>query len=163
MYLSWYNIFVRLRERGKHEMKRYIIKNKLSKHKVKEIKAFAIVTGACLAIAVFISVGSVATGIAVGYRGLPKEQVEKLCEEEGIAPSLVYATRYAGQVINDKKLIHELGEYAAKADTDEEMDVQDALVKILGCKKATAEYIVRTSDMMQVAEDYENNTSEEME
>ena len=59
-------------------------------------------------------------------------------------------------------MIHELGEYAAKADTDEEIDVQDALVKILGCKKATAEYIVRTSDMMQAAEDYENNNSEEI-
>ena len=143
-------------------MKRYIIKNKLSKSKVKEIKTFAIVTGVCLAIAVFISVGSVATGTAVGYRGLPREQVERLCEKEGVAPSLVYATRQAGQVINDKKLIHELGEYAAKADTDEEMDVQDDLVKILGCKKATAEYIVRTSDMMQAAEDYENNNSEEI-
>ena len=136
------------------------IENILSKSKVKAIKTFAVVTGACLAVAVVILTGKVETGTAADYKGLPREQVERLCEKEGIASSLVYATRYAGQIIDETEFIHELGEYATKADTDEEVDVQDALVDILGCNEETAEYIVQTSDKMQATED---NNIEDME
>lgn len=65
------------------------IENTLSKSKIKEIKAFAIVTGACLAVAVVILTGKVETGTAASHKGLPREQVERLCEKEGIASSIV--------------------------------------------------------------------------
>lgn len=80
---------------------------------------------------------------------LSDAEVETLCNEYYIASSLVYATRKVGYNLDEEKFIQDLGKYAELADTDEEVEMPEALQEILGCDEDVAMEITTLSDKLQ--------------
>lgn len=78
-----------------------------------------------------------------------KKHIDELCEQNYIAPEIVYATIESGYEINVDEYINTLSRYADLAGTDEEVDIAEAISETLKCSLDEAIRIIDKSDSMQ--------------
>lgn len=76
-------------------------------------------------------------------------EIDSMCMQESIAPTIVYATIDSGYDINVTDYIESLGHYAELAGTDDEVDIADAISEVLDCSINDAIHIIEKSDNMQ--------------
>lgn len=82
-------------------------------------------------------------------RKLNNIEVENICCENNVTPTLLYAVRELKYDIDEVNFLNSMIYYSNLSETDEEVDITDALINTLDCSLSEAIEIIRVSDEIQ--------------
>ena len=82
-------------------------------------------------------------------RKLNNSEVESICCENNVTPTLLYAIRELKYDIDEVNFLNNMIYYSNLSGTDEEVDITDALINTLDCSLYEAIEIIRVSDEIQ--------------
>ncbi len=82
-------------------------------------------------------------------RKLNNIEVESICCENNITPTLLYAVRELKYDIDEVNFLNSMIYYSNLSETEEEVDITDALINTLDCSLYEAIEIIRVSDEIQ--------------
>ena len=80
---------------------------------------------------------------------LNNSEVESICCENNVTPTLLYVVRELGYDIDEVDFLNSMIYYSNLSETEEEVDITDALIDTLGCSLSEAIEIIRVSDEIQ--------------
>ena len=80
---------------------------------------------------------------------LNNSEVESICCENNVTPTLLYAVRELGYDIDEVDFLNSMIHYSNLSETEEEVDIIDALINTLDCSLSEAIEIIRVSDEIQ--------------
>lgn len=82
-------------------------------------------------------------------RKLNNSEVESICCENNVTPTLLYAVRELEYDIDEVDFLNSMIYYSNLSETEEEVDIIDALINTLDCSLSEAIEIIRVSDEIQ--------------
>lgn len=82
-------------------------------------------------------------------RKLNNIEVENICCENNVTPTLLYAVRELKYDIDEVNFLNSMIYYSNLSETEEEVDITDALINTLDCSLYEAIEIIRISDEIQ--------------
>lgn len=82
-------------------------------------------------------------------RKLNNSEVESICCENNVTPTLLYAVRELKYDIDEVNFLNSMVYYSNLSETEEEVDITDALIDTLDCSLYEAIEIIRVSDEIQ--------------